>query len=196
MSGAEKERLELFQRVIAATCRAVADRSDLAVTFRSGDAKGSGARASETAPSVRLPLPRRSLGDHDLARVRGIGDGLALRLRHHDAATHQRLSPKGDLAAEVFEALEQVRVEALGASRMTGIAANLASAHAERAQRNLPTSSPGTEELGLPEALDLFAREALLGFKLAKADRLFLDNWRSWLESRIGRDWSPEHKTS
>ncbi len=190
MSGADKERLELFQRVVAATCRAVADRADLAVTFRSGDAKGSGASTGDTAPSVRLPLPRRSLGDHDLARVRGIGDGMALRLRHHDTTTHQRLSPKGDLAAEVFEALEQVRVEALGASRMTGVAANLASAHAERAQRNLPASSPGTEESGLPEALELFAREALLGFKLPKADRLFLDNWRGWLESRIGGDWS------
>lgn len=190
MSGAEKERLELFQRVVAATCRAVADRSDLAVTFRSGDAKGSGASTGEATPAVRLPIPRRSLGDHDLARVRGIGDGLALRLRHHDTNLHQRLSPRGDLAADVFEALEQVRVEALGASRMTGVAANLASAHAERAQRNLPASSPGEEDAGLPEALELFAREMLLGFKLPKADRLFLDNWRSWLESRIGRDWT------
>ena len=190
MSGAEKERLELFQRVVAATCRAVADRSDLAVTFRSGDAKGSGASTAEATPTVRLPLPRRSLGDHDLARVRGIGDGLALRLRHHDANLHQRLSPRGELAGDVFEALEQVRVEALGASRMTGVAANLASAHAERAQRSLPSSSPGEEDAGLPEALELFAREMLLGFKLPKADRLFLDNWRSWLETRIGRDWS------
>lgn len=190
MSGTDKERLELFQRVVAATCRAVADRSDLTVNFRSGDAKGSGANAADTTPNVRLPLPRRSLGDHDLARVRGIGDGLALRLRHHDSTMHQRLSPRGDVAAEVFEALEQVRVEALGASRMTGVAANLASAHAERAHRNLPTSSsPDEQDAGLPEALELFAREALLGFKLPKADRLFLDNWRGWLESRIGRDW-------
>jgi len=190
MSGADKERLELFQRVVAATCRAVADRSDLTVSFRSGDAKGSGASATDGAPAVRLPLPRRGLGDHDLARVRGVGDGMALRLRHHDATMHQRLSPRGELAAEVFEALEQVRVEALGASRMTGVAANLASAHAERTQRSLPTSAPDVEDSGLPEALELFARETLLGFKLPKADRLFLDNWRSWLESRIGSDWS------
>ena len=190
MSGADKERLELFQRVVAATCRAVADRPDLAVTFRSGEAKGSGASTAEATPNMRLPLPRRSMGDHDLARVRGIGDGMALRLRHHDKALHQRLAPQGDLAAEIFEALEQVRVEALGADRMTGVAANLASAHAERTRRNLPTSSPGIEEPGLPEALELFAREGLLGFKLPKADRAFLDQWRGWLESRIGNDWS------
>lgn len=190
MSAADKERLDLFQRVVAATCRAVADRADLAVTFRSGEAKGSGASTNEEAPNVRLPLPRRSLGGHDLARVRGIGDGMALRLRHHDAPLHQRLCPKGEIPAEIFEALEQVRVEALGASRMAGIAANLASAHAERTQRNLPASSPGLEEPGLSEAVELLAREALLGFTLPKADRTFLDNWRGWLESRTGRDWS------
>ncbi|NJO37801.1 MAG: cobaltochelatase subunit CobT [Rhizobiales bacterium] len=73
---------------------------------------------------------------------------------------------------------------------MTGIAANLASAHAERANRPLPAGNPGLDDPGLSEAVDLLAREALLGFKLARADRAFLDNWRSWLETRTGRDWS------
>ena len=191
MSSGDKERLDLFQRVVAATCRAVAERSDLAVSFRSGDAKGSGATAADgTEPNMRLPLPRRSLGGHDLARVRGIGDGLALKLRHHNPVLHQRLRPHGEVTGEIFEALEQVRVEALGASRMTGIAANLASAHAERAQRPLSSTNPGLDDPGLAEAVDLLAREALLGFRLAKSDRAFLDNWRSWLETRAGRDWS------
>jgi len=183
--------MDLFQRVVAATCRAVADCSDLAVTFRSGDAKGSGASTADAAqPNVRLPLPRRSQGGHDLARVRGIGDSLALRLKHHNAAIHQRLRPQGEVTSAIFEALEQVRVEALGASRMAGLAANLASAHADRAARPMPASSPGLDDPGLAEAVDLLAREALLGFKLAKSDRTFLDNWRSWLESRTGHDWS------
>ncbi len=191
MSSADKDQLDQFQRVVAATCRAVADRSDLAVTFRSGDAKGSGASTADAAqPNVRLPLPRRSLGGHDLARVRGIGDSVALRLRHHDTTLHQRLRPQGDVPGAIFEALEQVRVEALGASRMAGLASNLASAHADRGARPLPSSEPGLEDPGLAEAVDLLAREALLGFRLAKADRTFLDNWRGWLESRTGRDWS------
>jgi cobaltochelatase CobT len=191
VSNGDKERIDQFQRVVAATCRAVSDRADLAVTFRSGDAKGSGTSAADAnQPNVRLPLPRRSLGGHDLARVRGIGDSLALKLKHHNPGVHQRLCPHGELTSAIFEALEQVRVEALGASRMTGIAANLASAHAERAQRPLSSASPSLDDPGLAEAVDLLAREALLGFKLAKADRNFLDNWRSWLESRTGRDWS------
>ena len=78
MSAPDKDQMDQFQRVVAATCRAVADCSDLAVTFRSGDAKGSGSSNADVAqPNVRLPLPRRGLGGHDLARVRGIGDSLA-----------------------------------------------------------------------------------------------------------------------
>ncbi|MEZ5935107.1 MAG: cobaltochelatase subunit CobT [Alphaproteobacteria bacterium] len=189
MSSDDKDRLDQFQRVVAATCRAVAERADLAVSFRSGDARGSG--SSDAAhPNMRLPLPRRSLGGHDLARVRGIGDSLALKLKHHNPALHNRLRPHGELTGEIFEALEQVRVEALGARHMTGVAANLASAHAERAHRPLPAANPDLDDPGLSEAVDLLAREALLGFKLAKADRAFLDNWRTWLETRTGRDWS------
>ena len=191
MSAPDKDRMDQFQRVVAATCRAIADCSDLAVTFRSGDAKGSGASKADAAqPNMRLPLPRRGLGGHDLARVRGVGDSLALRLKHHDAKVHQRLCPNGEVTSAIFEALEQVRVEALGASRMAGLAANLASAHAERAARPLPGGAPSLDDPGLAEAVDLLAREALLGFKLAQSDHNFLDNWRGWLEGRTGQDWS------
>jgi cobaltochelatase CobT len=184
----EKERLETFQRAVAAACRAVADRADLAVSFRGNDGK----RAAESgvAPHLRLPLPRRGMAGHDIARVRGIGDGLALKLRHHDPKLHQRLCPQGELAALVFEAMEQVRVEALGASRMAGVAANLACAHAERQQRAMPSSAPGIMDAGLVEAVELLARELLLGFTLPKADRAYLDLWRGWLEARTGRDWT------
>ena len=63
--------------------------------------------------------------------------GFALRLRHHDAKLHKRFNPEGEVAGAAFEALEQIRVEALGASRMAGVAANLASAHAARGRRQL-----------------------------------------------------------
>ncbi len=188
-STGDKERLDQFQRAVAAACRAVADRADLAVTFRANDGKRA-APSEPSGPTVRLPLPRRGMAGHDIARVRGIGDSIALKLRHHDAKLHQRLCPEGELAGLVFEALEQVRVEALGASRMVGVASNLASAHAERQNRAMPTSAPGASDAGLAEAVELLARENLVGFTLPKADRAYLDNWRSWLEARTGRDWS------
>ncbi len=148
MSPLGKERLEGFQRAIAATCRAIAHQPALSVGFRTaegrapgkpGPAGGSGKSASEP-PGLQLPPLRRAMSAQDLARLRGEADGASLRLRHHDARTHQRLCPRGDVAQAIFGTLEQVRVEALGARRMLGVAANLACAHAARHRR--PVSGP------------------------------------------------------
>ncbi len=203
MSPAGRERLEVFQRVVAATCRAIAHRPSLTVAFRAGEPahepinptsaqsnprtgsiRMAGAAAEE--PPIRLPLPRRDLAAPEVARVRGEADGVALRLRHHNARLHRQLSPRGESGQAIFEALEQVRVEALGASRMVGVAANLASAHAARGRRQ---PSPGADDATLAEALELYARESLLGFSLSKAERAVLDEWRPLLESKTGQDW-------
>jgi cobaltochelatase CobT len=124
----------------------------------------------------------------DLARLRGEADGASLRLRHHDVKIHQRFNPSGDIAEAVFGALEQVRVEALGAQRMIGVAANLASAHAARSRH--VTHGPDRSDADLAAALELYAQESLLGFTLPQEQRAQLDSWRIWLESRTGEDWS------
>ena len=50
----------------------------------------------------------------DVSRVRGEADSMALKLRHHDRKTHLRRVPRGEAARAIFEAVEQVCVEALG----------------------------------------------------------------------------------
>jgi cobaltochelatase CobT len=196
MSPIGKERLEGFQRALAATCRAIAHKPALNVTFRAGEGRGLGRQAEPQAPGkprgeppgLQLPPPRRTMAAQDLARLRGEADGASLRLRHHNTKLHQRLAPRGELAEAIFGTLEQVRVEALGARRMLGVAANLASAHAARNRR--APGSPGQEQADLAAALELYAEESLLGFNLPKDQRAQLDGWRPWLESRTGQDWS------
>ncbi len=212
MSPPGRERLEVFQRAVAATCRAMSHRPTLTVAFRAGEplqpadaktgdprsgnaqpAADSRAAAAAEEPQVRLPLPRRDLAGQDVARVRGEADGVALRLRHHNAALHRQLSPRAEAGQAVFEALEQVRVEALGASRMVGVAANLASAHAARGSRQssaIPDGAPGSDVVALAEVLELYARETLVGHALPKAERTLVDTWRPWLESRTGQEWA------
>jgi cobaltochelatase CobT len=193
-----KERLEGLQRALAATCRAIAHHPTLNVSFRAGEARSPGRPAErqrsgtgkppDEAPGLQLPSPRRAMSGQDLARLRGEADSASLRLRHHDAKVHQRLAPRGEIAEAIFGTLEQVRVEALGARRMLGVAANLASARAAR-QRRAP-GGPSQEQADLAAALELYAQESLLGFALTAEQRAQLDNWRAWLESRTGQDWS------
>ena len=58
----------------------------------------------------------------EAAIVRGHADSIALKLACHDPAVHRRLVPGGQQARAVFEAVEQARVEAIGARRMAGVA--------------------------------------------------------------------------
>ena len=185
MALTRKAQSEAFQRAVAATCRAMSGSPALVVSFKGSEPRrdpGGG-----EAPGIRLPAPRRDLGAREFGRVRGEADSVALRVRHHDGKLHHRLIPNGDVASAIFEALEQVRVEALGASRMAGVATNLASAHSARAMA--PGASQPSHEEGLADAVELYARESLMGFTLPKMQRELLDNWRGWLDSKTAADW-------
>ena len=105
MSEAETP-IERFKRATAAAMRAIAERDDLTASFAAGQFGLAGTEA-------KLPLPGRELPDGEVAVTRGSADALALRLRHHDDRVHRRESPTGDAARDIFEAVEQARVEAI-----------------------------------------------------------------------------------
>ena len=121
MSGTNKDntRAEEFKRATAGVLRAIAEVPDVQVAFQPGPSGLSGKRA-------RLPLPTRALPPAEMARLRGASDALALRLRHHDDAVHAARMPARREAKDVYDALEQVRVEVVGSRHMAGVAANLA----------------------------------------------------------------------
>ena len=73
----------------------------------------------------RVPLPGRDLPPEQVTEARGFADSFALKLRHHDAGLHARSAPPEPVARACYDAIEQVRYEALGANRFGGIKANL-----------------------------------------------------------------------
>jgi cobaltochelatase CobT len=60
-----------------------------------------------------------------LSGLRAFGDRLALRARFHDPATHGRHRPSDAPECDLFDTLEQARLDALGAQWLQGIARNL-----------------------------------------------------------------------
>ena len=75
--------VEQFKQATSATLRSIAERDDIDVTFSNEPSGITGTRA-------RVPFPSRDLPPEEVAHVRGESDAIALRLRHHDAATHSR----------------------------------------------------------------------------------------------------------
>ena len=172
---------EPFKRAVTGCLRALARKPELEVAFAAE-------RPGLMGGKVRLPEPPRKLGKTEAAIVRGHADSIALRLACHDQALHRRLQPAGQQARAVFEAVEQARVEAIGARRMNGVAQNLTAMLDERFHRGKFDQITERADAPIEDALALMVRERLTGLAPPPAAKRLVDLWRSLIEERAGRD--------
>ena len=147
---------EPFKRAVAGCLRAIARKRELDVTFAAERPGMAGGKA-------RLPEPPRKLNTHEAAIVRGHADSIALRLACHDAVMHRRLQPSDQQGRAVFEAVEQARVEAIGARRMEGVAGNLAAMLDDRFHRGKFDEITDRADAPIEDALAMMVRERLTG---------------------------------
>ena len=178
---ADDQPAEEFRRVTAAAMRAIAERDDITLVY------GSEARLVDN--QARLPIPSRDFTEHEIAALRGEADAMALRLRYHDEAVHSTRAPQGENARAVFESLERVRVEAIGARMMAGVANNLRAALEDRCDAFGYTRVNVREDAPLSEAIGLMVREKLTGEKLPAGGEQLVGLWRDWINDKIDTDF-------
>ncbi|WP_417433068.1 cobaltochelatase subunit CobT [Kiloniella sp.] len=177
MSKAETP-LEQFKRATSSTVKAMAKKSELSVIF---SANGRGLNGDE----LRLPIPVKDLPADDVQRIRGRADSSSLRLRYHDTKTHQKLKPSDSKAAAIFDSVEQARCEALGMSRMEGVAQNLEALHEDTLDQMGYGNAVTSDDVPLNEAMAVLAREALTGRRLEKTSAKIAEIWRPNLSQEI-----------
>jgi len=173
--------LDRFKAVLAGTARALADEPEVELAF-TADAPAQSGR------HLKVPMPARQLPPDQVAEARGFADGFALRLRHHDAALHLRGAPADPVARAVYDAVEGARVEALGSRGYQGIGDNLATALDVRLRADPITRARSRDEVPLPTALALLARERLTGRESPANAQPALALVREWVESRTDLD--------
>tara|TARA_R110000751_G_scaffold307401_1_gene428513 strand:+ start:84332 stop:86227 length:1896 start_codon:yes stop_codon:yes gene_type:complete len=172
---------EPFKRALTGCVRSIASDHELEVVFAND-------RPGLAGDRMRLPeLPKRPTRA-DIAVTRGVGDSLALRKACHDDAIHNVMAPQGDDAREIFDAVEQARVEAIGSKRMTGVSDNLTAALSDRCAKANYRNISGQAEAPLHEALSMMVREKLTGQKPPESAGPVLDLWRNWIEEKAGQD--------
>jgi cobaltochelatase CobT len=170
---------ELFKRALAHAARALAEQSELEVAF--------GSEGPKLANGVlTLPHPPRDPGGPESAALRGQADRLALRLANHDEALGARLRPADGQAAEVFDAVEQARVEAVGSQALAGVRANLDAALLTRLEKTGALRATEAERVPVAEAVALLVRERLTGRRAPDGAGALLDLVRAGLETRAG----------
>ncbi len=173
-NGVKESPVEPFKRALTFAARAISEQAELQVTF---GVETPGVRAD----MIRLPLPSRDLPADEVARIRGMSDAYSLRLRHHDDATHQSLSPMGQTAREIYEASEQARVEAIGSLMMRGMAKNLNAALEQRYAEKGFTNVNDKADAPLSDAVALMVREKLTKIPPPPKARNILELWRPFI---------------
>jgi len=172
---------EIFKRALANAARSLAEQPDLEVVF-SGDGP------SLTGHRAVLPHPPRELSRPETTRIRGLADQLALRVAHHDEAVHGRARPKSIEGAQVYDALEQARIEAIGSNALGGVRGNLAAVWEHAIQRKGLDHLVDPAAAPMADILALIARERLTGDAPPPAARALVDAFRAQIEAKAGPD--------
>ncbi len=173
--------LEAFKQVLTGTARAIAREPEVEIAF-TADAP------SQVGKNFRVPMPGRALPAEQVAEARGFADGMALRLKHHSDAIHNANRPPEAVAGAVFDAIENARVEALGARDMAGVRANLHQALDMRMRSDPIARAQAPDEVPLPTAIGLLVRERLTGDASPASAQAGLDMVRGWIEEKGGED--------
>src|ERR1700750_2150145 len=177
--GSKEAPTEPFKRAVTSCLRAIAKAPELEVSFaaeRPGLAPG----------KARLPEPARKMTKRDAAIVRGHADSIALKIACHDPRVHRKLMPGNPQARGVCEAVEQARVEAIGARRMSGVAKNLTAMLDDHLHRGKYDEINDRADAPRPDRLPMLVRERLTGQSPPAAAKKMVDLWRPILEDKIG----------
>jgi cobaltochelatase CobT len=176
---------EPFKQAVATALRALAQTREMEVTYATDKpalvGHGEGAKA-------RLPEPPRKMGPEEAAIVRGHADAMALRLALHDQGVHRKMSPGNQAGRAIFDAVEQARVEAIGARRMMGVAANLTAKLEDHYYRGDFEEITDKADAPLEDAVAMMVRERLTGLKPPSSAQKIVDLWKDTIEDKAGKD--------
>lgn len=174
--------LDRFKQALTGASRAIAHAPELDVSWTSEAPAING-------ESIKVPLPPRSLPPEQAGQARGFADSFALRVRHHNAALHARNAPAEPSAKACFDAVEQVRYEALGANNYSGMRQNLDAALTVRTAGDPITRAASPDEVPVQTALALMLREKLTGQPVPAAAQAGVELVRDWIERKAGPDF-------
>jgi cobaltochelatase CobT len=166
-----------FKKALAEATRTLADDPDLGVTY-SVDPPGM------TGDALRLPQVTRRMKPQEVLLARGTADAYALRRRHHSDETHARYEPSGQMARDLYEAMETARCEAVGARTMPGTAGNIDAKIKAEAERRGYAQISQASEAPLAVAAGYLVRHLATGRPLPEGADNVMRLWREFIEGQ------------
>jgi len=178
---ADRSRLDDLKDVLGGAARAMTREPEIELAYTAE-------APSQSGKHLKVPMPQRDLPPEQVAEARGYADSFALKIRHHDEGKHRKNAPQEAIARACFDALEQVRVEALGSRSMKGVGENLNAAVESRMKSDPISRATQKDEVPISSALALIARERLTGQKPPATAQDGVEMLRDWIEDQAGDD--------
>jgi cobaltochelatase CobT len=170
---------EPFKKALAEATRVLANDPELGVSY-SVDPPGM------AGDQVRLPQISRRMTAAEVLLARGTADAYALRRRFHNEGTHARYVPQGQMARDIYDALETARCEAVGARAMPGTAGNIDAKIGVEANRRGYAEIEEASGAPLAIAAGYLIRHLATGRTLPDGADNVMRLWRDHIEREAG----------
>ena len=161
-----------FKKALAEATKVLADDAELTVSY-SVDPPG------QTDDGMRLPQVSRRMTRDEVLMARGTADAMAMKHKYHDASVATRYMPAGQMARDLYEAMETARCEAMGARDMPGTAGNIDAKIGFEAERKGYNQITSASDAPLPVAAGYLVRHLATGRNLPDAAQNVMELWQN-----------------
>ncbi len=168
-----------FKKALAEATKTMADDPELTVSY-SVDPPG---MAGDT---MRLPQVSRRMTRDEVLVARGTADAFALRHRYHNEKVAAKYAPQGQMARDLYEAMETARCEAVGARDMPGTLGNIDAKIGAEAERRGYGGIRSAQDAPLAQAAGYLVRHLATGRDMPGAAKNVMDLWRPFMEEQAG----------
>ncbi|MFL2543582.1 MAG: cobaltochelatase CobT-related protein [Alphaproteobacteria bacterium] len=165
--------LEEFKKSLTATTKSISKNNEVEINFTKENSSIDGNHIHLTEPNIESIKK-------NLDYIRADADSLALEFRFHSKEIHNNFINNGDFSNEIFNAVEQSRVEAKGSNSFKGIKSNITKKHLLDIKKN-----SHNKETKIPEAFKYVAYEKFLNLDLGH----YNEKNRKIIKQKLGDDY-------
>ena len=174
----KEDFLEEIKKAISSTVKAIAENKDLEVVFEDNQ--------FPSVNKVVLPKIDNQEDINSLSELRGSADNQALMYKYHDKNLFNELAPTGEKNRQIYETLENTRIQMIGSNLMRGVKSNLYALYAKKCKENNLENISDQSDLGIESGIDLYFRNQVSPDFIPKNASKAVTLWTKWLQKKIG----------
>ena len=170
--------LEEFKKSLTATTKSISNNNLVEISFTKENSSIEGNLINLTEPNIESIK-------NNLTYIRAEADSLALEFRFHSKEIHDELINNSEFSNEIFNALEQSRIEAKGSAFFRGIKSNITNKHILDLKKNTHNN-----QINIAEAFKYVAYEKFLNLNLGESNK----KNRKFIKDKFGDDYEKVFK--